>query len=200
MIPASDKGRFYAFGRVFAGRIATGKKVRRAAALAGWAAHAELWGAELHQQSVQCSRPAACGQGNGRALLPCPTSPLQVRIMGPNYVPGTKKDLYVKTVQRTVLCMGRRQEAVEDVPCGECTLHRWPAALLVPGGSAAPPTAGHGARRWRSRAVSYSGALLFTPRVRLIVSARPRPVPSPRQHRGAGGPGPVHHQERHAVR
>jgi hypothetical protein len=38
--------------------------------------------------------------------------------MGPNYVPGTKKDLYVKTVQRTVLCMGRRQEAVEDVPCG----------------------------------------------------------------------------------
>ena len=40
--------------------------------------------------------------------------------MGPNYVPGTKKDLYVKTVQRTVLCMGRRQEAVEDVPCGAC--------------------------------------------------------------------------------
>ena len=38
--------------------------------------------------------------------------------MGPNYVPGQKKDLYVKTVQRTVLCMGRRQEAVEDVPCG----------------------------------------------------------------------------------
>lgn len=52
MIPASDKGRFYAFGRVFAGRIATGKKVRRAAVLAGWAAHAELWGAELHLQAV----------------------------------------------------------------------------------------------------------------------------------------------------
>lgn len=43
----------------------------------------------------------------------------KVRIMGPNYVPGQKKDLYVKSVQRTVLCMGRRQEAVEDVPCGE---------------------------------------------------------------------------------
>ncbi|KAK9826819.1 hypothetical protein WJX81_004081 [Elliptochloris bilobata] len=67
MIPASDKGRFFAFGRVFAGRVQTGAKVR---------------------------------------------------IMGPNYVPGQKKDLYVKTVQRTVLCMGRRQEAVEDVPCG----------------------------------------------------------------------------------
>ncbi|KAK9815818.1 hypothetical protein WJX72_010164 [[Myrmecia] bisecta] len=67
MIPASDKGRFFAFGRVFAGKVATGQKVR---------------------------------------------------IMGPNYIPGQKKDLYVKTVQRTVLCMGRRQEAVEDVPCG----------------------------------------------------------------------------------
>jgi elongation factor 2 len=67
LIPAQDKGRFFAFGRVFAGKVATGQKVR---------------------------------------------------IMGPNYVPGQKKDLYVKSVQRTVLCMGRRQEAVEDVPCG----------------------------------------------------------------------------------
>lgn len=31
---------------------------------------------------------------------------------------GEKKDLYNKAVQRTVLCMGRKQEAVEDVPCG----------------------------------------------------------------------------------
>jgi elongation factor 2 len=67
MIPTSDKGRFYAFGRVFAGKICTGHKVR---------------------------------------------------IMGANFVPGEKKDLYLKSVQRTVLCMGRRQEAVEDVPCG----------------------------------------------------------------------------------
>lgn len=28
MVPTSDKGRFYAFGRVFAGKIATGQKVR----------------------------------------------------------------------------------------------------------------------------------------------------------------------------
>eukprot|EP00897_Mesotaenium_endlicherianum_P007020 jgi/Mesen1/6346/ME000328S05634 len=67
MIPASDKGRFFAFGRVFAGTVSTGMKVR---------------------------------------------------IMGPNYVPGTKKDLYVKSVQRTVIWMGRKQESVEDVPCG----------------------------------------------------------------------------------
>ncbi|XP_052145328.1 elongation factor 2-like [Oryza glaberrima] len=67
MIPASDKGRFYAFGRVFSGRVATGMKVR---------------------------------------------------IMGPNYAPGQKKDLYVKNVQRTVIWMGKKQESVEDVPCG----------------------------------------------------------------------------------
>uniref|UniRef100_A0A803NVR3 Tr-type G domain-containing protein n=1 Tax=Cannabis sativa TaxID=3483 RepID=A0A803NVR3_CANSA len=67
MIPASDKGRFFAFGRVFAGKVSTGMKVR---------------------------------------------------IMGPNYVPGEKKDLYVKSVQRTVIWMGKRQETVEDVPCG----------------------------------------------------------------------------------
>ncbi|KAL0320966.1 UNVERIFIED_CONTAM: Elongation factor 2 [Sesamum radiatum] len=65
MIPASDKGRFFAFGRVFSGRVSTG---------------------------------------------------LKVRIMGPNYVPGEKKDLYVKSVQRTVIWMGKKQETVEDVP------------------------------------------------------------------------------------
>jgi elongation factor 2 len=32
MIPTSDKGRFVAFGRVFSGTIATGKKVRRSTA------------------------------------------------------------------------------------------------------------------------------------------------------------------------
>eukprot|EP00271_Cylindrocystis_brebissonii_P009226 TRINITY_DN2391_c1_g1_i1.p1 TRINITY_DN2391_c1_g1~~TRINITY_DN2391_c1_g1_i1.p1 ORF type:complete len:880 (+),score=166.57 TRINITY_DN2391_c1_g1_i1:111-2642(+) len=67
MIPASDKGRFFAFGRVFAGTVATGSKVR---------------------------------------------------IMGPNYIPGQKKDLYTKSVQRTVIWMGRKQESVEDIPCG----------------------------------------------------------------------------------
>ncbi|KAK3164901.1 hypothetical protein QOZ80_1AG0026250 [Eleusine coracana subsp. coracana] len=67
MIPASEKGRFFAFGRVFSGKVATGMKVR---------------------------------------------------IMGTNYVPGQKKDLYVKSVQRTVIWMGKKQESVDDVPCG----------------------------------------------------------------------------------
>merc|ERR1712036_111112 len=67
MVPSSDKGRFYAFGRVFSGKCGTGQKVR---------------------------------------------------IMGPNYVPGSKSDLYLKTVQRTILMMGRYVEPIEDVPCG----------------------------------------------------------------------------------
>jgi elongation factor 2 len=67
MIPTNDKGRFYAFGRVFSGTVATGQKVR---------------------------------------------------IMGPNYVPGSKNDLNIKNIQRTVLMMGGKVEAIPDVPCG----------------------------------------------------------------------------------
>merc|ERR1719254_473579 len=67
MIPTSDKGRFYAFGRVFSGTIATGQKVR---------------------------------------------------IQGPGYKPGAKENLNVKSIQRTVLMMGRATEQIADVPCG----------------------------------------------------------------------------------
>merc|ERR1719295_708473 len=67
MVPTSDKGRFYAFGRVYSGKIATGMKAR---------------------------------------------------IMGPNFVPGQKTDLYEKSIQRTILMMGGRVEAIEDVPAG----------------------------------------------------------------------------------
>lgn len=67
MVPTSDKGRFYAFGRVFSGTVGTGMKAR---------------------------------------------------IMGPNYTPGKKEDLYIKSIQRTILMMGRYIEPIEDVPCG----------------------------------------------------------------------------------
>ncbi|MFT7818778.1 elongation factor 2-like [Arapaima gigas] len=67
MVPTSDKGRFYAFGRVFSGVVSTG---------------------------------------------------LKVRIMGPNFTPGKKEDLYLKPIQRTILMMGRYVEPIEDVPCG----------------------------------------------------------------------------------
>ena len=42
----------------------------------------------------------------------------KVRIMGPNYVPGKKEDLFLKSIQRTILMMGRYVEPIEDVPCG----------------------------------------------------------------------------------
>ncbi|CAG8435394.1 10754_t:CDS:2 [Funneliformis mosseae] len=67
MVPTSDKGRFYAFGRVFSGTVRSG---------------------------------------------------LKVRIQGPNYLPGKKDDLFVKSIQRTILMMGRYVEPIEDCPAG----------------------------------------------------------------------------------
>eukprot|EP01103_Thecamoeba_quadrilineata_P013548 TRINITY_DN3795_c0_g2_i1.p1 TRINITY_DN3795_c0_g2~~TRINITY_DN3795_c0_g2_i1.p1 ORF type:complete len:885 (-),score=160.46 TRINITY_DN3795_c0_g2_i1:140-2437(-) len=42
----------------------------------------------------------------------------KVRIMGPNYLPGKKDDLYIKSIQRVVVMMGRYVEALQDSPCG----------------------------------------------------------------------------------
>lgn len=72
MVPTSDKGRFFAFGRVFSGTIVGGQKVR---------------------------------------------------ILGPNYEVGKKEDLYVKSIQRIVIMMGRKTEPVDSVPVGNtCAL------------------------------------------------------------------------------
>merc|ERR1719353_2271844 len=42
----------------------------------------------------------------------------KVRIQGPFYKPGSKEDLHLKNIQRTVLMMGRSVEQIADVPCG----------------------------------------------------------------------------------
>ena len=42
----------------------------------------------------------------------------KVRIMGPNYKLGGKEDLHIKNIQKTVVMMGGKVEAVSDVPCG----------------------------------------------------------------------------------
>lgn len=42
----------------------------------------------------------------------------QVRIMGPEYVPGKKQDLYEKSIGKTVMLIGKTFEAISDVPCG----------------------------------------------------------------------------------
>jgi elongation factor 2 len=45
-------------------------------------------------------------------------SGLKIRIQEPNYISGKKEDLFVKSVQRTVLMMGRHIEPIEDCPAG----------------------------------------------------------------------------------
>lgn len=42
----------------------------------------------------------------------------KVRILGPNYEPGKKTDLFVKSIQRVVIMMGRYTETVADIPAG----------------------------------------------------------------------------------
>merc|ERR1711998_745385 len=43
---------------------------------------------------------------------------MKARIMGPNYVPGNKSDLYQKSTQRVMLMMAGKTEPIDDVPCG----------------------------------------------------------------------------------
>jgi elongation factor 2 len=54
----------------------------------------------------------------GRVFSGTISTGLKVRIMGSNYVPGKKDDLHIKSIQRTVLMMGRTVEYIPDVPCG----------------------------------------------------------------------------------
>jgi elongation factor 2 len=42
----------------------------------------------------------------------------KVRILGPNYTPGKKTDLFAKAIQRVVIMMGRMTETVADIPAG----------------------------------------------------------------------------------
>ena len=67
MVPTSDSGRFYAFGRVFSGTVSQGQKVR---------------------------------------------------ILGPNYKKGKNEDLFEKNIQRIVIMMGKKEENVANIPCG----------------------------------------------------------------------------------
>lgn len=43
---------------------------------------------------------------------------LKVRIMGSNYTPRKKVDLYLQAIQRMILVTGRYVEPIKDVPCG----------------------------------------------------------------------------------
>lgn len=41
-----------------------------------------------------------------------------MRILGPNFEVGSKKDLNIKAIQRVVIMMGRYTETVADIPAG----------------------------------------------------------------------------------
>merc|ERR1711988_1621653 len=54
----------------------------------------------------------------GRVFAGTIKTGMKTRIMGPNYVPGKKEDLYVKGIQRVQIMMAGKVESVDDVPCG----------------------------------------------------------------------------------
>merc|ERR1712072_1565280 len=54
----------------------------------------------------------------GRVFAGTIKTGMKARIMGPNYVPGKKEDLYCKNIQRVTIMMAGKQESVDDVPCG----------------------------------------------------------------------------------
>ncbi|CAF2752871.1 unnamed protein product [Rotaria sp. Silwood2] len=57
-----------------------------------------------------------------------------VRILGPNYVPGKRVDLYIKNIQRTVIMMGRYIQPIDDLSCGNiCGLIGIHQYLVRPG-------------------------------------------------------------------
>lgn len=54
----------------------------------------------------------------GRVFSGTVKTGMKARIMGMNYQPGSKKDLVVKSIQKTVLMMGNKAMSVPEVPCG----------------------------------------------------------------------------------
>lgn len=54
----------------------------------------------------------------GRVFSGTVSSGQKVRIQGSNYVPGSKNDLHIKNIQRTVIMMAGKYEGVPDVPAG----------------------------------------------------------------------------------
>ena len=54
----------------------------------------------------------------GRVFSGIIRSGQKVRILGPKYSATNKSDLLIKSVQRTVIMMGRTVEQVADIPCG----------------------------------------------------------------------------------
>jgi len=46
----------------------------------------------------------------------------KVRILGPNYVPGKKDDMYIKNIQRVLVQMAGKMEALDSIPVGNTVM------------------------------------------------------------------------------
>ncbi|KAG8921060.1 Elongation factor 2, partial [Tulasnella sp. 417] len=109
MVSTSDKGRFYAFGRVFSGTVRAGPKVRIQGPLATGSS-GEHFGSVFGRDFGR--------DGNFFYGLTAEVFQSWTSRWRPNYVPGKKEDLFVKSIERTVLMMGRYIDAIEDCPSG----------------------------------------------------------------------------------
>lgn len=67
---------------------------------------------------VPASNQAGRFYAFGRVFSGTVSAGQKVRIMGPNYKPGTKNDLHVKNITRVVLMQGDKVEPMTEVPCG----------------------------------------------------------------------------------
>lgn len=114
MVPSEDKGRFFAFGRIFSGTVTGGQRVK---------------------------------------------------IMGANYRPGKKDDIFEKNITRTVLMMGRTVESIADVPCGNTVALSGVDQYLIKTGTI---TSDHVAEPYPIRSMKYS----VSPVVRVAVKPK----------------------------
>ena len=58
----------------------------------------------------------------GRVFSGTVSTGQKVRIMGPNYQPGSKDDLKIKNITKTFVMMAGKAEAISDVTCGNTVL------------------------------------------------------------------------------
>ncbi|CAF4646780.1 unnamed protein product [Rotaria sp. Silwood1] len=54
----------------------------------------------------------------GRVFSGIVKSNEHVRLLGPNYIPGKREDLYIKNIQRIVVMMGQSIQPIDDLSCG----------------------------------------------------------------------------------
>jgi len=92
----------------------------------------------------------------GRVFAGTAATGQTVRILGPDYVHGGKKDLYVKKIQRTLLMMGRSTEQIAHVPAGNMVGLMGIDQYLLKSGTV---STSHGAYPFKSMKFSVAGVV-----------------------------------------